>query len=231
MAKENSFASFSFTAMSALVCTLIGLMWLPHTSAQGLILEEVIVTARKRQESMQEVPVAITAFSGDQLRDAGVANVKQLGLQVPGLQIDESSTAQIWIRGIGQRDDGARIDGPVGVYLDGLYLPRKDGQLLDIVDVQSVQVLRGPQGTLFGKNTTGGALLVSTRGPEDELGGYVETRVGNFDRFDGKATINLPLIADTLLSKLTLASIRRGGYMDNIVTGQNSASEDRRSAA
>ena len=190
-----------------------------------------MVTARKREESMQDVPIAITAFSGDQLRNAGVTNIKTLGLQVPGLQIDEASTAQIWIRGIGQRDDGSRVDGPVGVYLDGLYLPRKDGQLLDIMDVQSVQVLRGPQGTLFGKNTTGGALIITTKAPTEEFGGDIEARLGNYDRQDFKATVNVPLIKNTLLSKLTLASIKRDGYMDNIVTGQTAASEDRQSAA
>ncbi|MCB1687335.1 MAG: Plug domain-containing protein, partial [Halioglobus sp.] len=115
-------------------------------AAEG-VLEEVIVTARKRAEDIQDVPVSVTAYTGDQLRDAGITNLKDLGYQTPGVQIDQSSGAQIWIRGIGQRDDGARLDSPVGVYIDGLYIPRKDGQLMDLMDVQSVQVLRGPQGT------------------------------------------------------------------------------------
>ncbi len=218
-------------AITTLGCTLGAAAVAPQLHAQQLGIEEVVVTARKREESMQNVPIAITAFSGDQLRNAGVTNIKTLGLQVPGLQIDEASTAQIWIRGIGQRDDGARVDGPVGVYLDGLYIPRKDGQLLDIMDVQSVQVLRGPQGTLFGKNTTGGALIITTKAPAEEFGGDIEARIGNYDRRDIKATLNVPLIKNTLLSKLTLASIERDGYMDNIVTGQTAGSEDRQSAA
>ncbi len=221
-------------ALSALACSLTSIGLAPQVQAQAgnaSVLEEIVVTARKRQESMQEVPISITAFSGDQLRDAGVTNIKHLGLQVPGLQIDEASTAQIWIRGIGQRDDGARIDGPVGVYIDGLYIPRKDSQLLDIIDVQSVQVLRGPQGTLFGKNTTGGALIITTKGPAEELSGNIEARLGNYDRRDVSATASVPLIEDTLLSKLTLASIQRDGYMDNIVSGQTAGSEDRKSAA
>ena len=105
---------------------------LPQTvHAQAGVLEEVIVTARKREEAIQDVPVSVTAFTGNQLRDSGITNLKDIGYQTPGLQVDQGSGAQIWIRGIGQRDDGARIDGPVGVYLDGLYLPRRDGQLLD----------------------------------------------------------------------------------------------------
>jgi iron complex outermembrane recepter protein len=204
---------------------------LVSSEVNAQVLEEVIVTARKRAEVMQDVPVSVTAFTGNQLRNAGVTNLKDLGLQTPGLQIDQSSGAQIWIRGIGQRDDGSRIDAPVGVYIDGLYIPRKDGQLLDLLDVQSVQVLRGPQGTLFGKNTTAGAIVVTTNGPETEFGGFVDVRVGNYDRQDLKATVNVPLIDDKLLSKITLGSISREGYQENVTTGQEEASEDRKSAA
>jgi iron complex outermembrane recepter protein len=233
VSRTNPFVRRPFAlALSALSCSLGGIGASALAQAQDMsVLEEVLVTARKREESMQEVPIAITAFSGDQLRDAGITNIKQLGLQVPGLQIDEASTAQIWIRGIGQRDDGARVDGPVGVYIDGLYIPRKDSQLLDIIDVQSVQVLRGPQGTLFGKNTTGGALIITTNGPAEELAADVEARFGNYGREDFKLGANVPLIEDKLLSKLTLASIRRDGYLENVNTGQSAGSEDRKSAA
>lgn len=203
----------------------------PPALAQGAALEEVIVTARKREEAIQDVPISVTAFTGNQLRDAGITNLKDLGYQTPGLQIDQSSSAQIWIRGIGQRDDGSRVDSPVGVYLDGLYIPRKDGQLLDLIDIQSVQVLRGPQGTLFGKNTTGGALLVTTSPPEDSLSGFIDGRVGNYDRRDVRGSLSVPLIEDTLLSKITVGSIERDGYQDNVTTGQEPASENRKSAA
>ncbi|MCX2974122.1 TonB-dependent receptor [Halieaceae bacterium IMCC8485] len=201
------------------------------TVAAAQVLEEVIVTARKRAEAMQDVPVSVTAFTGNQLRNAGIVNLKDLGYQTPGLQIDQSSAAQIWIRGIGQRDDGSRVDAPVGVYIDGLYIPRKDGQLLDLLDTQSIQVLRGPQGTLFGKNTTAGAIVITTNGPEADFGGFVDVRVGNYDRQDLKATVSVPLIDQTLLSKITLGSISREGYQRNINTGQRAASEDRKSAA
>lgn len=214
---------------AALALALAGGVPWPAWS-QGAVLEEVVVTARKREEAIQDVPVSITAFSDGQLRDAGITNIKQLGYQVPGLQIDQASTAQIWIRGIGQRDDGARVDGPVGVYVDGLYLPRKDGQLLDLIDVQSVQVLRGPQGTLFGKNTTGGALIVTSQPPEAEFGGFVEGRMGNYSRQDFRGGLNVPMLDGDLLGRLTLGSTRRDGYQTNIVTGQEASSEDRQSA-
>ena len=162
-----------------------------HLQAQEGVLEEVIVTARKREEAIQVVPVSVTAFSGEQMRDAGITNIQDLGYVTPGLQVDQSSAAQIWIRGIGQRDDGSRVDAPVGVYLDGLYIPRKDGQLLDLIDVKSVQVLRGPQGTLFGKNTTAGALIVTSNEPREEFGQHRLSRPGRTDQrqrlagFDG----------------------------------------------
>ncbi|MEP1471929.1 MAG: TonB-dependent receptor [Halieaceae bacterium] len=224
-------ASVTFAILTPLAGALTGVLLPTGAYAQGGILEEVIVTARKREEAIQDVPVSITAFTGSQLRDAGITNLKELGYQTPGLQIDQGSGAQIWIRGIGQRDDGARVDGPVGVYVDGLYLPRRDGQLLDLIDVQSVQVLRGPQGTLFGKNTTAGALLVTTNPPADTLSGFAEGRVGNYGRQDLRGSISVPLIPDTLLSKLTLGSVERDGYQDNITTGQEPGSEDRKSAA
>jgi len=218
------FASLGLVALSVLEYS-------PSALAQGAALEEVIVTARKREEAIQDVPISVTAFTGNQLRDAGITNLKDLGYHTPGLQIDQSSSAQIWIRGIGQRDDGSRVDSPVGVYLDGLYIPRKDGQLLDLIDIQSVQVLRGPQGTLFGKNTTGGALLVTTSPPEDSLSGFIDGRVGNYDRLDVRGSLSVPLIEDTLLSKITIGSIERDGYQENVTTGQKPASENRKSAA
>lgn len=207
-------------------------LWLqaPAVQAQtSAMLEEVLVTARKREESLQAVPVAVTAFSANQLQEAGISNIQDLS--APGLQIDSNSSAQIWIRGMGQRDDSARIDSPVGVYVDGVYIARRDAQLLDMLDPESIQVLRGPQGTLFGKNTTGGALLVDTAKPNADFGGYVQGRVGNYDRRDGKVVLNLPLIDDTLYSKVSIASTKRDGYQDNLTTGQTMASEDRLSTS
>lgn len=220
-----------FATLAAAVAAASSVGVTAPVMAQGLVLEEVIVTARKREEAIQDVPVSVTAFSGNQLRNAGVTNLGELGYQTPGLQVDQSSSAQIWIRGIGQRDDGSRVDSPVGVYLDGLYIPRKDGQLLELIDVQSVQVLRGPQGTLFGKNTTGGALIVTTRPPGETLSGFVDARIGNYDRRDLRASIDVPLLDDQLLTRMTLGSVQRDGYQDNITTGQEPASQDRKSAA
>ncbi len=228
---EKSAGSFDRRSLVVAVAlsTFAGLP--TDVQAQEGVLEEVIVTARRREEAIQVVPVSVTAFSGEQMRDAGITNIQDLGYVTPGLQVDQSSAAQIWIRGIGQRDDGSRVDAPVGVYLDGLYIPRKDGQLLDLIDIKSVQVLRGPQGTLFGKNTTAGALIVTSNQPDETFGGWVDVRLGNYDRRDLRASVDLPLIDEKLLSKLTVGLIERDGYQDNVTTGQQPASEDRQSAA
>ncbi|WP_372764699.1 TonB-dependent receptor plug domain-containing protein, partial [Litorivivens sp.] len=153
---------------SAVVLSPLSVQAQPAESSPGTskakpsaALEEVIVTARRRAENIQETPIAVTAISGEALRDQGIVNTSELTKSVPSLQINEGQSNQIYIRGIGERSGFARVDPTVGVYLDDLFLPRTDGQLLDTVDVRSIQVLRGPQGTLFGKNTTGGALVLT----------------------------------------------------------------------
>ena len=161
------------TVLSALI-TAIGLAGeTPLALAQDNVLEEVIVTARKREESLQETPVAVTALNADQLRDAGIRNLADLNQIAPNIEVSSANgtapLANIYIRGVGQRNTGPNIDSGVGIYIDEVYIGRPDGALLDIYDIQSVQVLRGPQGTLFGKNTTGGALVFTTNRPSDEF--------------------------------------------------------------
>jgi len=190
-----------------------------------VVLEEIIVTARKRQESLQETPLAVSAFSADALEEAGLQDLSHLSRVVPNVDVQDGTgstgAANIFIRGVGSRNTGANFDSGVGIYLDGVYLSRPDGALLDNVDIQSVQVLRGPQGALFGKNTTGGAVLYTTNTPSEEFEGTAAVRVGNFDRLDGKATLNLPLVDDLLYSRLSLYSTNRDGYFHNLVDGED----------
>lgn len=172
--------------MSAAIASLLGSVYIPLATAEGFALEEVIVTARKREESLQETPVAVTALDSEALRDAGVRNLADLNQVVPNIEVSSgngnSGIASVYIRGVGQRNSGANIDSGVGIYIDGIYAGRPDGALLDLNDIQSVQVLRGPQGTLFGKNTTGGALVFTSNKPVEEFEGSVGVRVGNYDR-------------------------------------------------
>ena len=198
-----------------------------NKKVQGLI-EEVIVTARKRSENIQETPVAVTAITGDSLREQGILSAQELSKSVPSLQINNSTSPQIFIRGIGQRAPFARFDPSVSVYLDGIFIPRPDGQLLDTIDVDSVQVLRGPQGTLFGKNNTGGALVFTLTKPGEEFGGYMESSLGNYNEQRLQAALDLP-VNDELFTRVSVNTRRRDGFLKD-ATGRENQSIDRLSA-
>ena len=199
-------------------------------SRGGAMLEEVIVTARRREESLQETPVAVSAFSAEDLTAAGIMSITDLEDSVPGLQFGESGskTPAIFIRGIGQREGSAVLDPGVGVYINDVYIPRQDAQLLDTVDTQSIQVLRGPQGTLFGKNTTGGAILVSTREPNfNDFETTVSARLGNFGRQDATVRGNVPLIENSMGVRYAVNRRSLDGYLENVLDGNDFGDEDR----
>lgn len=199
-------------------------------SASGGMLEEVIVTARRREESLQETPVAVSAFSAADLTAAGVSKISDLEMSVPGLQFSESGskTEAIFIRGIGQRDGSAVLDPGIGVYINDVFIPRQDAQMLDTVDTQSVQILRGPQGTLFGKNTTGGAILVTTREPDfDTFETTVSARLGNFGRQDAMLRGNIPLLENSMGLRYAINRTSLDGYLENEVDGKDFGDEDR----
>ncbi|MEZ5502470.1 MAG: TonB-dependent receptor [Halioglobus sp.] len=203
----------------------------PAHSYQGqMALEEVIVTARKREEALQDTPVAVSAFSAEALEVAGIANTRDLQESVPGLIFSEmgNKAPSIFIRGVGQKEATAVLDPGVGVYINSIYIARTDSQLLDVVDPSSIQVLRGPQGTLFGKNNTGGALLVTTQLPDmEEPGGEIDTRLGNYGRKDLKLSGNLPIIDDQLAARFSLNTTNSDGYLKSTYNGQKYGDEDR----
>lgn len=205
----------------------------PIAQAQDLVLEEIVVTARKREESLQEIPIAVTAFSGESLVAAGIDSLDDLNNFVPGLDVQGGSgvtgKASIYIRGVGQRNTGVNIDSGIGIYLDGIYISRSDGALLQMNDISSVQVLRGPQGTLFGKNTTGGAMVFETNRPNDEFEAALSYRTGNFNRNDGSFMVNVPF-SDTVMGRLSGSVISRDGYMLNLTTGVKHNDEDKQAA-
>ena len=214
-----------------LLASSLALMAVPIPAAfaaQSGALEEVVVTARKRAESIQDVPLAISAFSGDALLEAGVSNLADITELVPNLQINRPSRdATIYIRGVGPTRGATNVtELSVGVYLDDVFLLKPHGQLLDLAEVESVQVLRGPQGTLFGKNTTGGALLVTTIKPSDEFGGYGQVRAGNEGQFNVQGSVDLP-ISDTLLSSLTVTSVQADGGWKDPNDGTDLSNDDR----
>jgi iron complex outermembrane receptor protein len=204
---------------------------LPAQGRSGAMLEEIVVTARKREESLQDAPIAVSAFSGEALEFRGVEDIDRLDQFVPNLVLNESPTysnmsnAAVYIRGIGQNDFTPVIDPGVGIYVDGVYLGRSVGAVLDIVDIERIEVLRGPQGTLFGRNTIGGAITLTSKQPEEEFGGNVDVKYGTDDRFNVRATVNAPLV-ENLYARLSLASFQQDGYVTRPFDGKDLGDDD-----
>jgi iron complex outermembrane receptor protein len=193
----------------------------------AFVLEEVLVTARKREETLQEAPLAVSVLSGEQLAREGLRDLTDLQRVVPNIDVDIGTDTQIYIRGVGARNGRINYDSGVGVYVDGAYVSRQQGGNLVNVDLANVQVLRGPQGGLFGKNTTGGAIIYTTNRPTEEFEGNAEMRVGNFGRQDFKGTINVPLVDGLLASRFSIWSQERDGYVSNHFNGDELNDENR----
>ncbi len=185
-------------------------------------IEEVLVTARKREEAVENIPISITALSAADLKTFGVRNFADLEGVVPGLNLGGGGNgvkrdSSPFIRGVGQRETKVTLDSAVATYIDGVYIGRAAGAMLDVVDVENIQVLRGPQGTLFGRNATGGALAVTLKKPNNNWEGNVSANVGNYGRRDISGTINVPFIEDMLMGRLTISSANSNGFFTNVV--------------
>lgn len=191
-------------------------------------LEEIVVTARRRAENLQNVPVAVTAFSNDTLNRNGAADLGDVQNLVPNLVLHEgdASNAVVYIRGVGQIDSLAFADPGVGIYLDDIYLGRAQGAFLDVYDLERIEVLRGPQGTLYGRNTIGGAVKYVSRKPGNEFEGELGIKVGNYGRRDITGTIGGALIEDVLALKASVVSLQRDGYADNTTAGGDDGDKD-----
>ncbi|MFT6286115.1 MAG: iron complex outermembrane receptor protein [Alcanivorax sp.] len=192
-------------------------------------LEEVIVTSRFRAESIQDVPIAVTAITAE-LENPSIRNLRDLEGLAPNVQIRHSMgrTAghAISIRGIGYSNDEKSFDPAVGVVIDGVAMTSTSGTLLDNFDIEKVEIMRGPQGTLFGKNTIAGVINVTRTDPTGELGGDVRATLGNFGRTDVKAVINTPIIENVLAAKLFVASLKDDGYIENVTLDKDVAAQD-----
>jgi len=188
----------------------------------GFMLEEITVTAQKRSESMQDVPLAITAIAGDKLREANIASLQDVGNRTPGMVFAAFSPGQpeIAIRGIGTKEDGASASDSTVVSIDGVYIAARTAQVFDIFDLERVEVLRGPQGTLYGKNSIGGSINFVTSKPSDETKIRVRQTVGNYDTFDTGGMISGP-ISDTFFGKFAFSRRKRDGYIENVLPGEN----------
>ena len=197
--------------------------------AEAKQLESVTVSARRRNESMEKVPVAVSAFSGDDMKDLQANSIDGLQGAVPNMNIVQgrgsSSAANIFIRGIGQPDALQTFDPGVGMYVDDVYYSRIQGALISLFDVERVEVLRGPQGTLYGKNSTGGAIKVSTKNPFDHEGGAAELTVGDYGRREGSFYYS-GKFSETFAASIAGAKIVNDGYVENRAGGHNFNDDD-----
>jgi iron complex outermembrane receptor protein len=196
------------------------------------LLEEVVVTARRREESLQDAPVAVTAISGDTLERMLITTTTDLDKVVPNLQFHSygtltgnNSAAQVFIRGIGQTDATPAVDPGVGIYIDDVYMGRAVGGAMEFRDVANVQVLRGPQGTLFGRNTVGGAVLVTTNGPGEAAGSLLRATVGEDDLMELFGAADL-LDLEKWSARAAAGFRKRDGYVDRVFDGADLGDED-----
>ena len=199
-------------------------------------IEEIVVTAQKREENLQDTPIAITVFTEESLEGRMINDISKLADFTPNVIFDTttpisglSNGAAVFIRGVGQLDFGLTTDPGVGTYIDGVYSSRAVGGVLDVVDIERIEILRGSQGTLFGRNTIGGAINITTKRPAETFGGMVEATFGEFERTDFKGSVDIP-IAEKFLTKFAFSSKNRNGFVDRISVGDRLGNEDRQSA-
>jgi outer membrane receptor protein involved in Fe transport len=179
-------------------------------------IENIIVTAQKRVQSLQDVPIAVTAVSEQLLRDTGVKDIKDLTILTPGLLVTSTSNESVTtarIRGIGTVGDNPGLESSVGVVIDGVYRPRNGVGFGDLGELERIEVLKGPQGTLFGKNTSAGVINVVTKKPQFDFESDLALTAGNYGALEGEASITGP-ISESVAGRLFVASRERDGFLD-----------------
>ena len=185
-------------------------------------IEEIIVTARRREESLHAVPGSVSAFSESRLRDLQAADMRQVQYAVPNFhfQRSDSSNAAVYLRGIGQNDSLPFVESGVGVYIDDVYVARSQAAFVELFDIERVEVLRGPQGTLYGRNSPGGAVKLITRQPSDEFEAHAEVGAGSLKARIYNGRVSGPLSGDgRLKGKIAFSGVNRDGHSENAVLG------------
>ena len=190
---------------------------------------EIIVTARRREESLLDVPIAVTAYSGAALEQSGAADITAISDTTPNVTLENSratnSTLTAFIRGVGQQDPVGGFEAGVGIYLDDVYLNRPQAAVLDIYDVERIEILRGPQGTLYGRNTIGGAVKYVTKTLPQDFSLNMRATYGTYDQAEGVITASAP-IGDLLRVGGSVARLSRGGFGKNLTTGLDNYNKD-----
>jgi outer membrane receptor protein involved in Fe transport len=206
---------------AALISLLIGPVSAQEES--NSVFEEIVVTAQKRAQNIMDVPIAVSAVTGSQMVDAGIKDMADLQQNVPNLIVSGSqttTTSTFSIRGISSTSNNFGVESSVGLYVDGVYRSRQSSMINDLVDVEAVEVLRGPQGTLFGKNTPAGALQVRTVAPSHDQDAFIDVTAGDFNLIKLSAAANFSL-TDDLAMRGTVFYTERDGYVDDFTLGKD----------
>ena len=193
-------------------------------------LEDIVVTAQRREQSLQDVPISVNAFNAASIAALSAETIGDLDTFTPGLTINDTSVTQpsFTIRGVATDDFGIGTDPSVGIFVDGIYSGRSGSSLIFFNDINRVEVLKGPQGTLFGRNTSGGAISIVTNKPDDKRAFTGTVQVGNYRKVRADATVNLPL-TDTLFLRLNGVANYRAGYLTDALTGEKRERENNKS--
>jgi iron complex outermembrane receptor protein len=230
----SNFNKLMFAALAASALTPLTAYAQEDAAATPEASEErrfgpVVVTAQRREENLLDVPLSVSAFSGDLLADLGVQTLDEVGKISPNVTLEVSrgtnNTLSAFIRGVGQQDPVSGFESGVGIYVDDVYLNRPQGAVLEVYDVERIEVLRGPQGTLYGRNTIGGAVKYVTKGLADEPTFKARGVYGSYNQADIVASGSLPL-SDTVRVGAGVAFFNRDGFGDNLVTGEENYNKD-----
>jgi len=234
MIRENSNDQDPRSDITAAVCLLpsggaavmaAALLMVPlgaNAQQEGFAIEEVVVTAQKRTERLVDVPVAISVFSANSIEQTGVRELREISGYMPNVQISSGNDfrSTVTIRGVGATSRNIGFDSRVGVYVDGVYVGQSPAINQELLNLERVEVLRGPQGTLFGKNTVAGAINLVTKKPDDDLHGRASIDIGNLNYRKITGFMNLP-VSDTVSSSFSVSKTDRDGYVRNIITGHD----------
>jgi iron complex outermembrane recepter protein len=190
-------------------------------TAEDSAVNDIVVTAQRRSERVQDIPVAISAFGGEEIARSGMNSLENIAPRVPSFYFGSFGAArpQLYIRGIGTRSFDPGSESSVGVFADDVYLGRSSGSFGSLKDIERIEVLRGPQGTLYGRNTIGGAINVISKAPSNELTGSFEGGISNFGGYELFGALGAPIIEDKIMFRMAVWTAQRDGYVTNLTTG------------
>lgn len=218
--------------VSLAATSLAGVAGAQEAAQADVMIDELIVTAQRRDQNLQDVPVTVTTFGAEAIQEARIQEVQDVVTRTPGLNFDAFPSGQprLTVRGIGSSDRGAAGDPSAGVFLDEIYLGRPTMIAFDAFDVSRIEVVKGPQGTLYGRNVVGGAINIVTTAPElDDLSASLDGTIGNYDRLEGAGFLNIPLAKGVAAIRASASVRTHDGYVENLTTGGDLDDQDTRS--